>query len=59
MMVQRLLEGGAYLSLLEVIRYLYSHILNSIVFIKQMVWQTRFIFPLLIKHVEKIYMCIT
>ena len=47
---QRLIETR---HLLEQIRYLYNHIHNSTVFIKQMVWQTRFIFTLFIKHVKK------
>ena len=31
---------------------------NKMVFIKQMVWETRFIFTLLIKHVQKFYICV-
>ena len=62
MMVRRLLEGGAYLwpsALLEEIRSLYNYIYKSIVYRKQMVWQTRFIFTLLIKLNQKIYVCVT
>ena len=43
---------------LEEIRYLYNSIYNNTVSIKQTVWQTRFIFTLLIKHVGKNYISI-
>ena len=39
--------------LLEEMLQVYNHIHNTTVFLKQMVWQTCFIFTLFIKHVQK------